>query len=269
MVEVKKWRLVISDRADGPTNMALDESLMLGAISAPTLRLYSWCPPCLSIGYSQRVTVDVDLEALARQGIGLVRRPSGGGAILHDQDITYCLVAPESHQAVSGSIVESYRKISGGLVAGLATLGLTCQVAQGETRGERSSACFEAPSAYELLAAGKKLVGSAQYRRDGMVLQHGSIPLSMVPWRILEFLRGPLDGDYGTRAGRFQDRAISLDGALNRSVSFNDACQALTEGFERALNVSFEAGCLVSGELGMAARLKLSKYGDPSWTLMW
>ncbi|MDO8691923.1 MAG: lipoate--protein ligase family protein [Dehalococcoidia bacterium] len=269
MAGVKKWRLVISDRADGAANMALDEALMLGAVSAPTLRLYSWSPPCLSIGYSQRVTAEVDLEALARQSVGLVRRPSGGGAILHEQDITYCLVAPERHQAVSGSIVESYRKIAAGLVAGLATLGLTCQVAPGETRGDRSSACFEEPSAYELLAAGKKLVGSAQYRRGGVVLQHGSIPLSMDPSRILQFLRVPLDEDYGTRAGRFRNRAISLDGALNRAVSFDDACQALTDGFERALDVRFETGCLVSGELGVAARLRLSKYGDPTWTLMW
>ena len=266
---MKAWRLIISEPADGATNMALDEALMVGAVSTPTLRLYSWAPPCLSIGYSQKATADLDLEACARQEIGLVRRPSGGGAILHDQDITYCLAAPESHQAVSGSIVESYRKISEGLVAGLASLGLACQIASGEARRGWSAACFDAASAYELLVEGKKLVGSAQFRRDGVVLQHGSIPLSTDPSRILEFLHLPPDDDSGSRTRRFLSRAISLDEALNRVVSFDDACQALVEGFERALGVRFEVGYLVTEEFVEAARLKLNKYGDRSWTLMW
>lgn len=263
-----RCRLLVTESLDGATNMALDEAILLLGQPTPTLRFYSWSPPCLSIGYSQAVARDVDLEACRRLGIGLVRRPTGGGAILHHGELAYSLVAPEAHPAVSGSIVESYRKVSHGLMAGLAHLGLAPQMAPAVgAGGATSAACFDSPSACELTVGGRKLVGSAQCRRNGTVLQHGSLLLDLDHRQALEVLRTPPGEDHRSWAEGLRRRATCLREALGRPVSFGESAQALAWGFQGALGLELEAGQPSPEEWESAQRLRREKYASPAWTL--
>lgn len=242
---------------------------MLQGAANPTLRIYAWIRPCLSIGYGQSLAKDVDLEACGGLGIGVVRRPTGGGAILHGADLTYSLTAAETDTAVSGNIVESYRKLSQGLLAGLSRLGLTCKMATGDNTGLRAGpACFEVASAYEVTAAGRKLVGSAQYRRDGTILQQGSLPLDLHRERTYEVLRPGYRQEYTMRGVRFLAGAISLREALGRAVSFNETCEAIATGFQEALGIEFQPGEPTPEELRHAGELERDKYTSPSWTNM-
>src|SRR5436190_19661277 len=147
------WRLIIDDPCDGATNMARDEAIAaLHATGAtpPTLRLYRWQSACLSLGRFQR-SGEVDREACARQGIAIVRRPSGGRALLHDDELTYAIVAREDHPLLGGeSILASYRQISLALRDGLRRLGIGVELTpiERERRGGGSAACFDAPASY-------------------------------------------------------------------------------------------------------------------------
>ncbi|MEK6573836.1 MAG: octanoyltransferase, partial [Chloroflexota bacterium] len=121
-----QWRLLITEPTDGPLNMAIDEVILLGVAegaSPPTLRFFAWAPPCLSLGYSQPVT-DVDMDRVKARGYGLVRRPTGGKAILHTDELTYSVITPQTDPRVAGGIVESYRRLSEGLLRGLALMDL-------------------------------------------------------------------------------------------------------------------------------------------------
>ncbi|MEP0764556.1 MAG: lipoate--protein ligase family protein, partial [Chloroflexota bacterium] len=176
-----RWRLLITPPADGPLNMAVDQAIMEAVAAGrvpPTLRFFAWTPPCLSLGYTQPVT-DVNRERLAARGWDLVRRMTGGRAILHTDELTYSVALPAADPVVAGGIVESYRRLSAALVAGLHTLGV---VPEADKRADGHNAfngpvCFEVPSHYEITVGGSKLIGSAQVRKFGAVLQHGTLPL--------------------------------------------------------------------------------------------
>jgi len=258
------WRLIRSPAADGATNMAVDEAI-LRAVAAgdvpPTLRLYAWDPPCLSLGRGQPVE-DVDRGAVAAAGYGLVRRPTGGRAILHIDELTYSIAAPEGEERVAGGVVESYRRLSQGLMRGLALLGVRGVVAEErlKNRGAEGPVCFEVPSDYEITVGGKKLVGSAQMRARGAVLQHGAVPLTGDIARICPLLRGHPDPE-GVRA-----RATTVERALSRPVSWEEAAEALIEGFAEALDLRLDPGDLTEEEQVAARALLAEKYGTAEWT---
>ncbi|MFZ5918137.1 MAG: lipoate--protein ligase family protein [Chloroflexota bacterium] len=270
---VATWRLLITDppAQDGATNMAIDEAILEGVAqgeSPPTLRFYTWRPACVSVGYSQSLRETIDLDACHRDDITWVRRPTGGRAILHSDELTYSIVLPAKEKRVLGGVVESYRRLSQGLLAGLRLLGL--EVAQAEAMAARpeelSAACFDAPSHYEITTQGKKLVGSAQVRRQDAVLQHGALPLSGDVTRLVDYLRLPQEERAGLRAelGR---RAITLQEALGRSVSPGQVAQALAEGFAGALNLRLEHRALAAREQSRARQLRQQKYASDTWNL--
>jgi lipoyl(octanoyl) transferase len=258
------WRLLLSPPADGATNMAIDEAI-LDAVAAgrapPTLRFYAWDPPCLSLGRAQKVD-DVDLDGLEATGFDLVRRPTGGKAILHIDELTYSVAAPETEPRVAGGIVESYRRLSAGLVRGLEKLGLTDIVADQRARNRhlRGPVCFEVPSDYEITIEGKKLVGSAQMRARGAVLQHGALPLYGDIARICPLLAACPD------PVRVRARATTVAAALGRRVAWEEAATALAEGFAEALNLSLKPGPLTEKEHAQAERLRGEKYAARTWT---
>ena len=200
---------------DGGGNMAIDCAIFEAVASnlqPPTLRLYGWHPFCLSLGYGQRAR-DADLDALADRGWDLVRRPTGGKAILHGDELTYSLCLPQDHPLASGDVVESYRRISAGLLRALQELGL-------EAESERQNAslrpaavgpvCFEIPSHYEISVAGRKLIGSAQMRRKGGLLQHGSIPLRGDLARVCDVLSFATEEARARQKVSLRERAATL-----------------------------------------------------------
>lgn len=263
------WRLLNTASADGATNMAIDEAILTAVAegrSLPTLRFFAWEPPCLSIGYNQAMG-EVDITRCRREGVDFVRRPTGGRAILHTDELTYSIVAPQDEPRVVGGVVESYRRLSAGLVKGLRLLGV--DVVQAEAgHGQDtdvSAACFDAPSAYEVTAGGKKLVGSAQVRRKGAVLQHGSLPLQGDITRICHYLVVPSEERRQELRQELWARATSLELVLRRVVPFAQVVEALVKGFSEALNLHLEPGKLSEHELALIQQFRREKYTAEAW----
>ncbi|MBD3316672.1 MAG: hypothetical protein GF344_12860 [Chitinivibrionales bacterium] len=148
-----------------------------------TLRLYRWRAPTITIGYMQKPTELLDLQALERHGAEWIRRPTGGRAVLHHQDVTYSCVFSRKIRRMGTTLASTYRLISRGLMRGLEIAGIACEPHDSEidssrARREVTLPCFLAPNREEIMVAGRKLVGSAQKRQGKAVLQHGSIPLT-------------------------------------------------------------------------------------------
>ncbi len=266
---VADWRLLKTGLADGATNMAIDEAILWAVAegkSRPTLRFYGWQPPCLSIGYSQSMQGEVDVDRCREAGIGLVRRPTGGRSILHADELTYSVVAPQSEPRVAGGVIESYRRLSAGLVVGLRALRLAVtQVETADDKG-KSAACFDAPSSYEITVGGKKLVGSAQMRKKSVVLQHGSLPLEGDVARIFDFLKVPSEERREELRQELRARATSLELALGYSVPFDEVARHLAAGFAQALNLQLIPGRLSEHELALAEKLRREKYVSREWS---
>ncbi|MDF2929271.1 MAG: biotin/lipoate protein ligase [Anaerospora sp.] len=179
-----KWRVIFDKARHGAANMAIDEAIVeahSAGLVPPTLRFYTWQPAALSIGYFQKIREEVQLEACRSQGIDLVRRITGGRAVLHDQELTYSAVVREDIPVLPPTLLGSYRYLSQGLLAGLNKQGVAAEMtlpgaAFGQSsRLPKNGACFDAPSFYEITVDRKKLIGSAQVRKNGTLLQHGSI----------------------------------------------------------------------------------------------
>ncbi len=276
---VPDWRLLRSGRQSGPYNMALDEALLesyVGLIKegerpAPTLRLYGWQPACLSLGYAQRAEREVDFESCGRSGIDWVRRPTGGRAILHDLgELTYSLTACEDDTRLGGSVLESYRKISGALVEGLARLDVKAETAAKEARGEQgaaTAACFDAPSAYEITFEGRKLIGSAQARRSGALLQQGTILLSIDVERLFSVLKPPPRRSREEAIAQVRDRLVSIEEARSKAVSFEEAEAAFARAFADYFNTKLIESHPTSAQQILSEHLYHEKYQNPAWNM--
>jgi lipoate-protein ligase A len=170
------WRVLVSEPLDGASNMALDEALMLraGRTDEAVLRVYGWTRPTLSLGRNQSARDKYDIEGARERGIDFVRRPTGGRAVLHHREVTYSVTAPVS---ALGTLRESYTIINRLLIHGLRLLGVDAREAdpRGATPRPGVLPCFVVPTKGEIVAEGRKLVGSAQVREGGALLQHGSV----------------------------------------------------------------------------------------------
>lgn len=266
------WRLVISPPAAGPWNMAVDEAILESVSRGEqpsTLRLYAWDPPCLSLGYAQPAT-DADLAALQSRGWDLVRRPTGGRAILHTDELTYSVSAGHSEPRLAGSVLESYRRIAAALLAALQSLDIPAQssaLAQPATGTDpKGPVCFETPSNYEITSQGKKLVGSAQARRKEGVLQHGSLPLLGDLTRITQALVFPDSAAQVAASDRLLERASTAEQILGYPLDWQKAAGACAWAFEAVLNLDLQSGDLSPTERARAAGLVADKYSHPSWT---
>jgi lipoate-protein ligase A len=220
-----RWRLILDDAADGAWNMALDEAILEAhrvGLSGPTLRLYRWAAPTLSLGYAQRCSPE-QLAAWRVAGATLVRRPTGGRAVVHAQDFTYSVVSSGLPPRVS----DAYAVLSGGVVAALQSLGLEAGLAPGRGAVTRSASCFASATPADLVANGHKVCGSAQVRRQSAVLQHGTLYLAEAPeWAWLP--EGPA--------------VQSLAGLLGQSVSWDAVAAAFAQGFAEAFPGAWEPG---------------------------
>jgi lipoyl(octanoyl) transferase len=286
----KRWRLLVDEALPGAMNMAVDEALLESAIGGgePALRFYTWRPAALSVGVNQSLG-EVDPAACSRLGFEVVRRLTGGRAVLHQHELTYSIAARATDPLVSGGVLESYRKISAALVAGLRLLGARVELtppdralhtslaparreselgasADGPGEDSHGAICFDAASDYELTAGGRKLVGSAQARRGGALLQHGSILLD-IDWEAWASVFA-----FRTEAGRLRalrnlpSRMTSLGEELGRHVTEREVREALQAGFSTAFEIDLEPGTATQTELALASRLATEKYAGSEWT---
>ena len=250
------WRLLDTPPAPGAWNMALDEALAESVAEggAPVLRFYRWSPACLSLGRNQPAAGRYDLDALARRGWEVVRRPTGGRAVLHHRELTYSVALPAT---LLGSPRDAYTALNRALVAGLRRLGVDAAV-QGDT-GRRAPApslapCFAEPVEGEVVAAGRKLVGSAQRRMGGVLLQHGSLPLEDDQREVAALLGEPPGG-----------APAALVPLLGRSPPWNELVAALAAGWRDALGADLRPGAPDAAEEARAGVLA-QRYASPAWT---
>ena len=229
------FRLILDRLAlPGDANMARDEALSRSVSAGqqpPTLRLYGWQPPFISLGLSQRIST-VDEVRCKSDGVGIVRRATGGLAILHTDELTYSIALPIKHAIAEGDVMTSYRRIAKAIIAALQLLGVDGAHADAVAKEDKAKTpvCFEAPSDYEVMSAptahgGKKLVGSAQWRRVDGVLQHGSLPLCGDIARVCNYLIGAPEPQ------TVRQHAATLQDVLRRDVSWDEAAAAFTRAF--------------------------------------
>ncbi len=239
------WKVINTGLQPAAWNMDFDKHLAeyAGAFDhLSILRLYGWNPHAISIGRNQSMD-DFDLENVRREGIDIVRRPTGGRAILHAHELTYSVVTPCS----SRNLKAIYRSINKGLLEGLRLLGIRAALTdEGASSHELyhqavSIACFSASARSEIQYEGRKLIGSAQRRYGGIVLQHGSLLLNTQHRAIVNFL-SPILGDSKSRLeDRLSRYTIDAETILDRSLSFDEAADAMVRGCARAWNVKFSS----------------------------
>ncbi len=258
------WRLLVEPDADGAANMATDEALLdaylgpEGVDAAPTLRLYGWNPATLSLGKGQSAADSHDPAYLASQGLGLVRRPTGGQAVLHERERTYCVVGRLDRPPFDAGVLATYASISDALRDAIESLGIETTTASRQSAGppDRGPVCFNVASSHELLHRGRKLVGSAQMRRREAFLQHGSIPFRADARRLGSAIGSPADAS----------RISSLSDALGYQPRIAELDAALIAGFERRFGIELVAGWLTPWERQRIEALRCWKYLSTSWT---
>jgi len=261
------WRLILDPPQDGFRNMALDEALLENCRQGgfaegtfPVLRIYGWSVPTLSLGRFQDALTAVDQDFCRERGIPVVRRPTGGAAVLHDREVTYCLVGPTPEPPFAGSLLESYRRIASGIAAGLSLLGVepdSRSVAPQLPRASRPEQCFARASSYEITFEGRKVVGSAQVRRRGASLQHGSILLDADP----ELFDEATGGRRGERRGWTTLRLL-----MGRKPAFEEVALALARGLGEVFQARWAVAETTPPEERFAGQLRASKYLNAHWT---
>ena len=257
--------------------MAVDEAILehIGQEdSLPTLRLYAWDPACLSLGHAQPFA-DVDSARLNARGWEIVRRATGGRAILHTDELTYSVTGSAEEPVLAGGVLESYNRIAHALLLAVKTLGLPVEMKEGISQASTvpggsvtnaNPVCFEVPSTYEITVNGRKLIGSAQARKKEGVLQHGSLPLTGDLTRICQVLVFENESARAAATNRLLSRATTVESALGRVVTWDAAAQSFIHAFETQLGLCFEKRELSESESKRAEELVREKYDHPSWT---
>ena len=242
-----KWRVVGLQTNDAFLNMAIDEAVSESVAKGgnPTIRFYKWKPSAVSIGYFQSLNDEVDVEKCKTLGVDVVRRRTGGGAVYHDNkgEITYSVIVPE--KVLQLGITESYHEICGWVVKGLANLGITA----------------EFKPINDIIAGGKKISGNAQTRRNGVVLQHGTILYDVDVDTMFSLLKVPDE--------KIRDKLIAtVKERVTRILDFTqvdekEVCKALVKGFTEGKD--WEFGQLTSDELSRAQDLVEKHYKTKEW----
>jgi lipoyl(octanoyl) transferase len=253
--------------------MGIDHALLAAVQhgAGPVLRLYRWQPACLSFGRNQHTLGIYDAERLRAAGVDVVRRPTGGLAVLHDDELTYAVVAPAD---ALGGPKAAYLRINRALVAGLAALGVPAAIASAaggpDPRHDAASPCFQAPAEGEVIAAGRKLVGSAQRCERRVILQHGSILLDGSQEDVLDYLAASrasrdtvgLQSPIGAPAA---PGATTLRELLGRAPAAAAVASAIATGFEKEFGTRLALSGLSVVEAAESARLS-GFYEETGWT---
>lgn len=274
---MEKWRYLVTEAMSPEMNMAVDEAILQlhaeGKVP-PTVRFYTWSPATLSIGYFQKALKEINLEEVHKHGLGFVRRPTGGRAVLHDKELTYSVIVSEQHPKMPSSVTEAYKIISMGLLHGFQNLGLKAEMVSLASEEEKekysspgSSACFDSPSWYELVVEGKKVAGSAQTRQKGVILQHGSILLDMDVELLFSLLNFSSDRLKQRMMESFRQKAVTINEVSPRAISLQEAIDAFGRGFASGLDVELVPGELTEEELALAKELAQTRYGTEEWNL--
>ncbi|MBN1551243.1 lipoate--protein ligase family protein [bacterium] len=263
MVNMSKhsWHLIIDSPKNASWNMAIDEYLLerVTETGTPVLRLYSWQPAALSLGYAQIVKRHVNIPYCKENGIQIVRRLTGGKAVLHDKEMTYAVVGEIGKYPFEGTLLDSYRLIAGAFLKSLQLMGMSPEMVPHQQRADSGgvSSCFEQPSAYEITVNARKILGSAQKRGRQSVLQHGSLLMNYDHNRWYNCLRN------STLTG--SSRVTSLAEALGQEPSWDLLVDIIIRSFEDVLSVSFNRMSLAPADLDYIENYCMKNYPDLSF----
>lgn len=271
----KQWYFINSGPCHPAYNMALDEALLdwhsEGEIP-PIIRFYEWNPATLSIGYFQQVQKDINLQAVHEQNLGFVRRPTGGRAVLHDQELTYSVIVSESYPNMPATVTEAYRVISEGLLLGFQKLGLEAYFSVPQTEQQladlkkpKSAVCFDAPSWYELVVEGKKVAGSAQTRQKGVILQHGAILLDLNEELLLSVFNFESEEAKERMRKKLPEKAVAMNQFVDTPFTIEQCVEAFSKGFEEALNIELMPYELNEIQQQYIEHLMKTKYATNEW----
>jgi lipoate-protein ligase A len=231
--------------------MAVDAVLLTGVetgTAPPTIRVYAWDPPTVSMGHAQDPARELDLDECARRGYGVVMRPTGGRAVLHAGELTYSVAGRAGQEPLGASIAQTYEAVSRALLEGLRRLGAGADLApvssDRRSRTDPSPPCFVSAGRFEIVVGGRKLVGSAQRRSGSAILQHGSLLLDGSHVGLADVVRTASGADRAALRSALRARTTDLSSVLGRRVTFAETASAIRAGFEHAWSAS-----LVSGQL--------------------
>lgn len=268
------WNFINTGSKNPYYNMAMDEALLnfvsRGEID-PVIRFYTWNPATLSIGYFQRLQKEIDIDKVKEKGYGLVRRQTGGRGVLHDKELTYSVIVPESHPNMPSTVTEAYKIISQGLLEGFKNLGFETYFAIPRSKEERdklkqprSSVCFDAPSWYELVVEGRKIAGSAQTRQKGVILQHGSILQDIDIDDLFDMFKFKNERLKAKMKENFVQKAVAINDISNQHITLNEMENAFEAGFKKGLNIDFKPLELTEKQLEEVQELE-DKYRSVAW----
>lgn len=274
MKKKREWRFIYTGKNDAFFNMALDEALLILSEEKhipPTLRIYQWEPEAVSIGYSQKIEKTLDLKKCKEKNIDVVRRLTGGRAVLHDNDLTYSICASRSYFDLLGvSINETYKRIGLAFLKSMGFLNIKGEWERRSSRGneltsyEFSKPCFSSSIKYEIKVDGKKLIGSAQRRFKASFIQHGSIPLGEQSFDLADLLP-EIDEERKQKIKlRLEKNSVSLQDLLSSNLDINQILSAIKSGFSSFFSVDLKDNGLDTEELKLIDKL-IPKYRGERW----
>lgn len=264
------WGIIDTRFNSASINMALDEALLNwhseGKIP-PTLRFYGWSKPSLSVGHFQNAERAIDFPNVQKHGCEFVRRLTGGSAVLHDDELTYSIVVSEKKDYIPTSITTAYYVLSKGILEGYKQLGIEADYAIPQKEQERTDVCFEKPAFYEMVVNGKKISGNAQTRKKGVLLQHGSIPMSINKDMLFDLFMFPTDTIRETKRNSFSEKAITINEITKKQHTYDDLTKAFRKGFQTELNLDFIPLQLSDDQWQEVHDLARTKYMQEEWNL--
>ena len=247
-------------------NMAIDEAVLLHHLrgeAPPTLRVFRWAAPSISLGRFQSVEREILRDVCERQGIELVRRPTGGRAVYHRDEFTYSIIISKRYGVPSG-IVAAYTYLAQGLQAALTLLGIHSELSDERVNKHPSAACFASSTQADLTSGGFKLIGSAQVWKDDALLQQGSLPLDDHAAEFFDMLRFPDAAAREEALAAYRQKTTPLR-TFAPHVLWDDVAHAFHVGFSSALRNDFIEGELTVSEWTLAQRLAEEKYRNLEW----
>ncbi|MGC8757310.1 MAG: lipoate--protein ligase family protein [Caldisericaceae bacterium] len=261
------YRFIDTTLNNGAMNMAIDEALLLGQANyglPPAVRIYQFDPATLSIGYFQRIEKEVDIDYCKRRGFDIVRRPTGGRAVLHDKELTYSITIAYPHRILEMNLLDSFHFLSNGIIKAIEVLGGKAYFSRREDNEINSSSCFAAPTFSDILIDGKKVVGSAQMRNKFGLIQHGSILYDVNLNDIFHCIKIE-DSQRDKIISLASNKITSLNSELKRKVTLDELKRAFKIGMQDVLQEEFVDSSMDERELKMAQRLFEEKYNTHEW----
>ncbi len=261
---MKEMRLIRITKANSAMQMAIDEAIAIARSEDKipnTLRFYTWDPPTITIGYGQQIC-NLEFKEIKKKAFAYVRRPTGGTAVLHKNDLTYMIVASEKD--VSGDVVDSYKQLSQGLVLGLQKLGLKAEhklIVNPDK--EKTASCYSNENEYDVVVNERKISGNAQARINGVVLQHGTIIIEDNIEELFDCMNLP-EKRKAELIAKTRERLTCVENELKEKVTPQELEEKIILGFKE-MGIKLVNGELTEYELKLASELYTKKYSTEAW----